>query len=540
MVILSRLSSLFPPWLLLAGILAGSVFGAADERAVRETSCEVLPTVSHKVQRQFSLACQAIQKQQFSEAVAMLQTLAGGNVEDLFLATDETAATQTTVRREAARLIGSLPPEGRQLYQLQFSSQAQSLLQQAAAAGNRQGLIRVSESWFHTAAGYEATLLLARDELDQGRPQAAISWLRRIQQSPAALQACQPDCGLLLAASWLLAGDADRARESLVELGRSCPGVRYRIGNREFSTPAPAATPAAGDADEALKLLARSVGSKRAAGPGTPADWLMFRGNPARDGRGDWNGSLGELRWQVKTFDPKDLPPAPRFRPVGPVGSTREAAASPSVHPLVVGNLVLSRTPSRLLAIDWKSGKRIWEYPWHDPPKKPQLPQFGFMGPNWEIQQRLEDDVPWGQLSSDGQRVYLLDDLPVALEGPNGRAILAGGAFNFGGGAQGMPSPNCRLLAMDLRREGKLSWAVGGANGEDEPKLAGAMFLGAPVPDGSRLYVLAEIQGEILLCQLEACSGRLAWSQVVARPKENALLEPLRRLAGAARRWPRD
>ncbi len=538
--ILIRIASVFYPWLLFAGFLAGSACGAAGDAADRETSRGVLPTALHKVQRQFSLACQAIQHQRFSEAAAMLQTLVES--EDLFLAADEGAATQTTVRREAARLIGSLPPEGRQSYQLQFGSQARAMLEQAAAAGDRQGLVRVSESWFHTAAGYEATLLLARDALDQGRPQAAISWLRRIQESPAALRACQPDCGLLLAACWLLAGEADRARESLVELGRCCPGIRYRIGDREFSTPlasaatplAPAATPAAGDTDEALNLLARSVGTQRAAGPATPADWPMFRGNPAHDGRGDWNGSVGELRWQVKTFDPKDLPQPPRLRHVVPVGSTREAAASPSVHPLVVGDVVLSRTPSRLLAVDWKSGKPIWQYPWHEPAKKPQPPQFGFMGPNWEIQQRLEDDVPWGQLSSDGQRVYLLDDLPVALEGPNGRAILAGGAFNFGGGTQGIPSPNCRLVALGLRREGERIWEVGGANGEDEPKLAGAMFLGAPVPDGSRLYVLTEIQGEILLCQLEASSGRLAWSQVVARPKENVLLEPLRRLAGAA------
>jgi outer membrane protein assembly factor BamB len=75
---------------------------------------------------------------------------------------------------------------------------------------------------------------------------------------------------------------------------------------------------------------------------------------------------------------------------------------------------------------------------------------------------------------------------------------------------------------------------VGGANGEDEPKLAGAMFLGVPVPDGPQLYVLAEVRGEILLCQLQASSGRLAWSQVVARPRVSVFVDSQRRLAGAA------
>ena len=59
--------------------------------------------------------------------------------------------------------------------------------------------------------------------------------------------------------------------------------MRYRIGDREFS--------AAGNPDEALKLLARSVGTKPAASLGTSADWPLFRGSPARDGRGDWNAS---------------------------------------------------------------------------------------------------------------------------------------------------------------------------------------------------------------------------------------------------------
>jgi outer membrane protein assembly factor BamB len=502
-------------------IFLASARGAADDAADRETSRGVLPTASHQVQREYSLACQAIQQQRFGEAAAMLQTLLGGDVDDLFLATDEGTATQTTVRRETLRLIDSLPPEGRESYQLQFGSQAQAMLQRAAAAGDRQGLVRVSESWFHTPAGYEATLLLARDALDQGRPLAAVSWLRRIRQSPAALRACQPELGLLAAACWLLAGDADQARESLVELGRACPGVRYRIGDREFS--------AAGDTAEALKLLSRSIRPQGSASPAAAADWPVFRGSPARNRSGDWNGSLGKRRWQVTTFDEKNASQPFRMRQPG---GSREAGASPSVQPLLVGNLVLLRTPQRLLAVDEKSGRTVWEYPWQQAAEKPLPGPFG-MDANMKIQQRLEDDVLWGQLSSDGQRVFLLDDLPFALDGPHGRAILAGAVFNPGG-VRGLSPPTCRLVALDLRREGQLCWAVGGADGEDEPKLAGAMFLGSPVPDGPQLYVLAEIQGDVLLCQLEASSGRLAWSQVVARPRENVHFEPLRRLAGAA------
>ena len=92
------------------------------------------------------------------------------------------------------------------------------------------------------------------------------------------------------------------------------------------------------------------------------------------------------------------------------------------------------------------------------------------------------------------------------MVGPQGRAMLAGAAFNFGGGTR-VASPSCRLMALDLKREGQRRWSVGGADGEDEPKLAGAMFLGVPVPDGPRLYVLAEIQGRCCFASLRRAAG---------------------------------
>ena len=258
--------------------------------------------------------------------------------------------------------------------------------------------------------------------------------------------------------------------------------------------------------------MARSVGTKRPASSGVPADWPMYRGNPARVGCGNWNGSLGEPRWQAKTFDEQES----QLRAWGPIESFSEAAWS-SVQPLVVGNLVLLRNPRRLLAVNWQSGRRVWEYPWEQPAERPVDLRTN-PSEYVRIQNRLHREyVLWGQLSSDGQRVYLLDDAALKL-----------------GGANRTPVQNYRLVALDLRQEGRLSWAVGGANGEDEPKLAGAEFLGSPVPDGPQLYVLAEIRDEIRLCQLQASSGRLAWSQVVARPTLHVFFDSLRRSAGVA------
>jgi outer membrane protein assembly factor BamB len=95
-----------------------------------------------------------------------------------------------------------------------------------------------------------------------------------------------------------------------------------------------------------------------------------------------------------------------------------------------------------------------------------------------------------------------------------------------------IPSSN-RLVALSLKQEGKANWSVGGANGDNEPRLADAFFLGPPALCGDRLYVLAEMRGVITLCALHVESGRLMWSQSLAYPKSPITRDWNRRLAGA-------
>ena len=49
-----------------------------------------------------------------------------------------------------------------------------------------------------------------------------------------------------------------------------------------------------------------------------------------------------------------------------------------------------------------------------------------------------------------------------------------------------------QLVALDLKREGDYRWMVGGETGLDEPQLAGAFFLGVPLPLFGQLYALAK------------------------------------------------
>ena len=89
-------------------------------------------------------------------------------------------------------------------------------------------------------------------------------------------------------------------------------------------------------------------------------------------------------------------------------------------------------------------------------------------------------------------------------------------------------------MALDLEREGALAWWVGGDSGENEPALAGAFFLGPPLPLTGGLYALAEVQGRMKLVVLDARTGRQRWSLTMADAADRALTsDAARRLVGA-------
>src|SRR5690606_21162535 len=39
----------------------------------------------------------------------------------------------------------------------------------------------------------------------------------------------------------------------------------------------------------------------------------------------------------------------------------------PTWQPIVIGNQLLMRTTERMMAVDFTTGKRVWEYPWANP-----------------------------------------------------------------------------------------------------------------------------------------------------------------------------
>jgi outer membrane protein assembly factor BamB/tetratricopeptide (TPR) repeat protein len=502
--------------------------------------------INHEITRQWDKAKSLVEQGNYSDAVTLLDEILERG-EDYFFKPDTSKSVYRSLKTEAERLVGNLPVEGRKAYELQFGARAAQLLNAAAAAGDIVQLQEIARRYFHTQAGYQATLLLARYQLDHDHPLAAALGLERLENAPSAANAFEPSLSVLLATSWSRAGMLDKARDTLIALKNRDPHASVRVGGKPqqiFS-----------DDRDALAWLEANVGKSPEASAAELQQWAVFRGDPARNASSSGGMPLLNPLWRVSTTNHPTLEKA--LVDIRKYYLDQGQAALPAMQPLAVGDLVLMRTARDLLAVDFESGKRLWPIRSSNDITPEQLlgsssnSNAASFDPQRSpgLTERFWEDATYGILSSDGQQVYLIDDLDV-LPSSNTNDVLNA---QFGGGFRGgrVLPPNANLIrggrfvvtdpkhwntlaAHELKTQGKLKWRVGGQTGEDEPQLAEAFFLGAPLPLQGSLYVLAEIKGEIRLCVLNANTGHLDWSQQIAMVSQDVQIDPFRRVAGCS------
>ena len=478
--------------------------------------------------RRLDSAQEMLKQERYGEAVRYLGSLLEG-AEDFFFKPDPTQQVFRSLKAEALRLLGEIPAAGRDSYELQFGARARKMLEQAVAEGDLNGVAEVSRRFFFTQAGGEATLLLGKHYWDHGSALAAALCLNRLWGLPESGR-FEPMLSLLAAASWRQVGETDRAQEFLLALRAHSPRATVKIGSQRVAM--------FGDESQALAWLEKQTGPMRQVMRSGADEWTMFRGDAARNATTTGALPLLNPRWRVRYADHPKL--AEAITQLERAYQDQSIAALPSAHPLAVGNVILMRTTCGFLAVDFSTGKRIWGPPSSGDESLDQLlavnsgrEQLG-LPPELltAIDQRVFGDAPFGTLSSDGDNVFVIEDLGFATPVTSMRRVVGfNGQMRMVGSG---PKESNRLSALELKTEGKLKWEVGGPDGEDEPKLAGAFFLGPPLPMLGRLYVIAEMKGqEIRLIALSSETGKVEWSQQLAVVEDGVLNDPYRRGAGA-------
>ena len=253
--------------------------------------------------------------------------------------------------------------------------------------------------------------------------------------------------------------------------------------------------------------------------------WPMFRGDPSRN----QPSSAGSPFLCAEPVAPVASDPLVQKT----VEQLREdnrrqyRTALPRLHPLVVGQSVVLRTPTQLLAIDLGGGRVLWEAPLEDslryflqhaPDEQKEAQTTHF---SRGLRRRLWEDTCFGTLSSDGRLVFGVEDLAFGFRPDYQRMVV-------------MPDGHRRLdpawqkgynllVTYDVRT-GKARWEIGGPPDMEMMEQAGTYFLGPPLPLGGRLYVVADVRDETRLLELDARTGRLLWYLALgARPQDPRL-----------------
>lgn len=523
-------------------VLLNQFLFSSDVQAMADTDGEeefayetVFIPAPREITRPIERARSAIAERDYFEAVRQLSfVLNEAAEEDYLIPISNRRGTSSSVIGEAQNVLGTMPTEGLEVYELRFGIEASQQLNEAVLNSDMESVAKISRRYFHTQAGYQATLLLGRFYLDRGKPLAAARFFHRIIETPAARKRYDPEASLLYAVCMWFGNRTDRSVEILNDLQQRMPSAKFVSKGREIAIFDPGSDP--------LTWLGALIGPAGSAQGIAEPNWVMHRGDTSRNARSDDGVPLLNPRWQVHTII--DLDDEETVIDRQKSYQDQEVPAIPSLHALAVKDYVLMRTPNQLVGIDFQTGKRVWVYPWDrndvdslflDSASSPVMNQESN---ETLLKQRLWEDASFGQFSSDGKLVFLIDEGAYVAPQDNGAPF---GMRMIPRGAVALQERTNQLVGLKLvdesgrRVEGKMAWIIGGDDGIDEPKLAGAYFLGTPLPSDDQLYVMVEIKGEIRLVVLDSKSGALIWSQQLASVERAQTVQEdsMRRMAGA-------
>lgn len=415
--------------------------------------------------------------------------------------TDQSTTAHVVSMSWAAHcLMCALPQQQRDLFQLKNGAAAKRELDQALLRRNSRQLTEIMRRYLYTESGQDAAILLGYEQFQQGRPGLAASIFRRLRMIPEAREKLDPSLGVMLALCCQMSNQKEEAAW-LLQTTQLKPGQELQIANRLVRLP--------DNLDQPERWL-EELGESHS--PGTTSEqtnWLLAGGSENRFSPQGSGFPIPDVRWQVPLINQVLTESAVSTEIQSWESEGANLPLSPS--PLVVNGSVILRSFDRIMAVDIKSGKRIWYYP--------AIDELGTMYPGLgtntdaippdagRVQSWLRRQAGADDLASDGQRLFFVEQTE------NNDRLGAGIWLN---GNHAVASGANHLVALDVAKQGSLQWMVGGEDGGSEPRLANAFFLGPPLPLEDSVFGIVWLDSLVQLVQLDGNTGQLQWQQALA------------------------
>ncbi len=468
-------------------------------------------------------ASAAAHAQDWQSALELTQTL---------LAQEEDSVSRVdngwmSVREQAMRLMLKIPEEVVRGFRQRIGTEAVRRLNEAEQSGRIDRLAQVAMRFLLLEPGQSAAQRLAVRHLDRGEFALATRWFRWLDDAKAAITR-ERHWQLQAALAAKQAGDKDSAEKWLK---KNLPNVEAGSANRPPQD------------DEQIEMGGTRVRVSdwwsalpgRVVAQAAPAEWPMFFGAPNRAAISRGGEPLLLPRWGQPLTQ---MQPLQRQIEMLVEDMHDQNRATISVcQPLLVNGCVVLRTLGGVQVIDVETGRPLWStaerFKAEDliGPSTAQptfvtgnrvirvngVQQFDYSNTQWEqhpLAQLLFANGNFGVLSSDGRQLFSVEDDTFVMQ--QFQAFWGNNDLSKQDALRRNWSSN-KLVSYDLRN-GRPLWAVGGIESDEpfQPELPGVYFFGAPVVDGHELFVVGERDGEVRLFCLQAESGKLLWTQLLA------------------------
>lgn len=467
-----------------------------------------------ELQRLLDEGKEAIKENRFSEGITALAALLADNGgeedeligQDYFVAKAKPGYYVKSIKGEALRMLSNLPDEGRRSLEIQFGVAARQALDAAVAERNFESVAVVARKYPHTEAGYDALVLLAQYKLATGYPLASASLIQSMLDYPAARARYGVQLATAAAVAMRQAGRKDAAAAILKRAERDFVGEEIKINGRAIRMGSGADWP----------KLVNELTSQQPLVDNIVVDaWMTTGGTQERNAASTVGMPLPNPRWIERIHGSSKEEQAINI--VSSAAKQQRKVLLPKFELRIVDDLVMMKTTDNaVFARDFSTGRLKWRFYFHNAPVDLNN---GFLSGasdggdsvSMELKNRVWGSSAFGNFSCDSQRFYFVsttDEQPI-----NSNAI-----FNF---ARPFASTTNYLEAVGLAKEGAILWRIGGENGNAEPKLAGAYFLGPPLAFQDQLYTLLEVNGETRLVVLDPETGKLIWQQQLLQTQGN-------------------
>ncbi len=426
-------------------------------------------------------ARKSLAEEEFGQVVVLLHRIIAME-DDSFLASPANA-TLTSVRDQAGQLIAKLPVDVRQRLEADLDRIAQDSWQTTKQTPSSEAVSAFLNRYRMTSLGLEALRLSAANDRDAGRHRlAAVGW-QAVRRHPLATKTQQTNAVLALFDTLLSAGDLQSAEQLIAEFKLSSVGTTM-IAGKEVN----------------------------------PSDWMQSRLR-------DRQRTLPAATLTISTLHPplpaptpvwtKSLATIPELQKAGSLIQRfyrdQGVISSPVLRPVIVGNMVLTRSMQELVACDIKTGEQIWavpnqEYGWLAKRSGPPEISPARSGNASAWYRRSEVDSVFASIASQGNLVVIVQepdrsmtDFSTATSPP--RPVNA-------------PATNTRwnkLCGYDLGTR-QLIWQMGGPPTGPADVFGGITFLGVPLFVDNLLFVVARRDDELVLLAMDQATGHLRWS----------------------------